>query len=64
MIPTFEYGVARFAVSVVVLSHDRVDELRHNLPELINSCGQLGYELIVVTPRLGLLTSPVLTVRC
>jgi GT2 family glycosyltransferase len=47
MVPTFHYGEARYPLSVVVLSHNRLDELTRNLPELIRHCAQLGYELIL-----------------
>ena len=47
MIPTFKYYAPRYPLSVVVLSHNRLNELTHNMPELIRHCAHLGYELIV-----------------
>ncbi len=47
MVPTFKYETPCFPLSVVVLSHNRLDELTRNIPELIRHCAQLGYQLIV-----------------
>lgn len=47
MVPAFKYDAPRYPLSVVVLSHNRLDELTRNIPELIRHCDQLGYELIV-----------------
>ncbi len=47
MVPRFHYARFSCPVSVVVLSHNRLDELRRNLPALVEDTRALGYELIV-----------------
>jgi GT2 family glycosyltransferase len=47
MIPFFQFEEPRYPLSVVVLSHNRLDELTRNIPDLIHDCERLGYELIV-----------------
>jgi len=48
MVPMFKYNFAGFPMSVVLLSHNRLDELIRNIPELIDNCARFGYELIIV----------------